>query len=118
MNNPLYTNGMPDFNAVSRYFPTNEPGHLRHQTTYGDTFVFKIVRAGAGYEALIESQPSYGWLRDSSAHATHRLPDGSRSGGMKVCFKKQPQDVRTAVTLALWWADCTSRYIHTGAAFN
>jgi hypothetical protein len=115
MTNLYDANGIPDINAVRRAFPHHGNGRVRHTTTLGDTFTFDMQWNGSGYDAFILGGPSYG-SRDRSLHATHRLQAGNDM--MKVCFMKPPPDLPTAVCLSMWWADCTSRYIATGQAFQ
>lgn len=109
------SNGYPDLELVRANFPTHGNGEITHRNASGDEFVFNLVRHGDGYDAVIVKQPAYGLWRDSSLHATHRLPAGNRH---KICFKKAPEDLPKAIAFALWWADCTSRYIRDGKSWS
>lgn len=66
-----------------------------------------------GYRVFIDGQPSYGF-RDSSAHATHRLSDGSRK---YVCWTQPIRSETDARKVAAAWADATQEYIKTGRRF-
>ncbi|MCQ0990552.1 hypothetical protein [Jiella marina] len=114
MNNPLFSpNGKPDINAVSQRFPNHGTGRITHQSSSGDQYVFDVYReSDGGYEVAIISQPGYR-RRPSGYHETHRLP--GPNGLKRICFKDSPSNLPTTVTLALWWAECTSRYIRDGA---
>jgi hypothetical protein len=116
MENPLYTNGLPDFNAVRRHFASQGGGHLRNITATGDQYEFTIVRhADGGYDAIIDRQPDYGG-RPADAHSTHRLSAGN--GKMRICFKNAPQDLPTAVYMALLWTEGTSWYRKHGGGWG
>lgn len=76
-------------------------------------FSFEQLRNGE-WRAYIVWQPSYQG-RDTSAHKTHRLTDGSRK---YVCWNRQlwtRHDLEQVVAL---WADKTQRYIKNGTAIE
>lgn len=115
MENPLYANGMPDFNAVRARFAQHGEGRINHTTASGDYYEFTIARSAAGYDAIIERQPGYNGY-DAGLHATHRLP--AANGKHRVCFAKQPQDLPTTVWTALLWCEGTSWYRRTGGSWR
>ena len=65
------------------------------------------------WRAYILDQPSYR-SRDTSAHATHRLSDGSRK---YVCWTDPLYSLTKAKQVASFWADKTQKYIRTGKKF-
>jgi len=104
--------GKPDYQAIINAFPEHDTGEIMHHTTNGHDFRFHLQRDHNGsYDAVILEQPDYGG-RPDGAHETHRLP--GPDGFAKICFKTPARDLPTAVTVALWWAECTSRYIRHG----
>ncbi|MDV4159321.1 hypothetical protein [Rhizobium brockwellii] len=111
----LGPDGKPDINRIASAFPEHGSGEIDHSTSHGQSFTFAIYPNGIGYDAVIVSQPGYG-SRSSGLHDTHRLP--GPNGYAKICFAKQPQDLQTTVALAIWWAECTSRYIRTGGSWK
>jgi len=114
-NSLLGPDGKPDINRIAAAFPDQGSGRIEHRTTHGQDFEFDLYRSGGGYEAVIRSQPGYG-SRSSGLHDTHRLP--GPDGFAKVCFANQPRDLPTTVALAIWWAECTSKYIRTGGSWK
>ena len=75
---------------------------------------FSFEQMGDGnWRAYIDSQPSYG-ARDDSAHATHRLSDGSRKF---VCWDSPIRSLAGVKQVAAAWADATQNYIKTGRRF-
>jgi hypothetical protein len=75
-------------------------------------FAFEQQRDGT-WRAYIESQPNYG-SRDSDAHTTHRLSDGSRK---YVCWTDSLDTLAQAKQVAAMWSDATQEYIRTGKRF-
>lgn len=107
--------GKPDINRIASVFPEQGAGQIEHITSYGQAFTFDIQRSGYGYDAVILSQPAYG-SRSNGLHETHRLP--GPNGHAKICFARQPTDLPTTIALAVWWAECTSKYIRTGGSWK
>ena len=114
-NSDLYTNGQPDFAKLQQRFAAHQEGRLGHITSEGHQFLFEIKRVGNSYDAIILEQPSYG-ARSHDLHVTHRLP--SEGNRYKICFARPAPDTPTAICLAMYWADCTSRYIRDGRGFG
>lgn len=78
-------------------------------------YEFSFERQSDGtWRAYIESQPSYGFLRSSDAHTTHRLSDGGRQ---YVCWTHPLRSEAEAREVAALWADKTQEYISSGARF-
>ena len=75
-------------------------------------FSFEQLRNGT-WRVYIENQPSYGG-RDTGAHPTHRLTDGTRK---YICWTHELQTEEAARQVAARWADATQEYIRTGKRF-
>jgi hypothetical protein len=76
-------------------------------------FSFEQQRNGE-WRAYIVSQPSYQG-RDTSAHKTHRLSEGSRK---YVCWNRKLWTRRDLEQVVALWADRTQRYIKDGTAIE
>lgn len=114
----VYDDNMPSLERIRRVFPNHGEGQMEHTSLLQDQFVFDIKRAPTGaYEILIRRHPPYQG-RDESSHHTHRFDAGSPRE--RICLKEEsmPRDLPTAVALAMWWAECTSRYIRDGRPWN
>lgn len=70
-------------------------------------------QAGGTWRVYIQSQPSYGG-RDTGAHSTHRLTDGSRKF---ICWDRPIQSFEDAKEIAALWADKTQNYIRHDRRF-
>jgi len=103
--------GKPNIDRIYDEFPLHGHGQIDHITREGHVFTFEFYQATGGYDATILSQPGYG-NRSNGLHETHRLP--GPNGYAKICFANKPQDLPTTIALAIWWAECTSKYIRTG----
>jgi len=77
-------------------------------------YYFSIEKVGGEWRIYILDQPSYG-SRSSSAHATHRLSDGS--GRKYVCWTGSLYSEADAWQIAALWADKTQNYIRSGSGF-
>jgi len=115
----VYENNRPSLERLRRAFPEHGEGLIEHTSTLRDQFVFQIqlVRAMARYEVLIRRRPHYGG-HSEDIHSTHRYDIGTPRE--RICIKEEamPKDLPTAVALAMWWAECTSRYIRNGRPWN
>jgi hypothetical protein len=114
-NSLLGSDGKPDMDRIGTIFPQHGSGQVDHKTTSGHDFTFAIYQNAGGYDAVIMGQPGYG-RRENGWHATHRLPGPGDYA--KICFARQPQDLPTTVALAVWWAECTSKYILNGGSWR
>lgn len=112
--NPLYKDGWPNPVAIKAAFPLHGAGQIDQTSTSGEVFSYRVENIGGLYWIVIVTQPSYrGRIED--LQTTHRIP--LPQGGFRICVTREPTDLPSAVTLALMWGECTSRYIHTGARF-
>jgi broad specificity polyphosphatase/5'/3'-nucleotidase SurE len=111
----------PRVSATTRLVNAPTTGHdPRKKTMFYRTrdgredyqFSFEQQRDGT-WRAYIESQPNYGG-RDSDAHTTHRLSDGSRK---YVCWTDPLDTLAQAKQVAAMWSDATQEYIRTGKRF-
>lgn len=89
-----------------------------YRTRDGSAFYkFRYVDIGGKYEIDILSQSLYG-SRDSSLHASHRLP--SSRGGYKICISvgHEPRTLEKAKKISMEWAELTHTYIRTGRTID
>lgn len=89
-----------------------------YRTRDGSAFYkFRYVDIGGKFEIDILSQSLYG-SRDSSLHASHRLP--SSRGGYKICISvgHEPRTLEKAKKISMEWAELTHTYIQTGRTID
>lgn len=114
----MYEDSMPSLEKIRRSFPAQGEGQMEHTSLFQDQYVFDFMRTATGaYEILIRRHPPYRG-RDESSHYTHRFDAGTARE--RICIKEEamPRDLPTAIAMAMWWAECTSRYIRDGRPWN
>lgn len=92
--------------------PARGPGEVEYHALDGTgIYVFRFVRHGSKWRAMIVRQPPYAG-RGESAHSSHRL--GLGSGTPYVCWAPEPQSRAAIEEVARVWAEGTQRYIASG----
>jgi len=78
-------------------------------------FRFKYIYKGNSWRAYILNNMDYGG-RNSDAHSTHRLYDGSLNMHY-VCWDRDVKHLDTMTSISKMWADATMAYVSTGKRF-
>lgn len=107
----------PPATPLTNTNPTpSEKKRLTYRTRNGLFYmIFSFEKISTGWRIYIEATPSYeSYGRDSGAHSTHRLTDGSRS---YVCWSQAIETFDHAKSVARAWSEATSDYLLTGTTF-
>lgn len=99
-------------------WPDDAYGYYHYRSADGTCgFLFELAKIDGIVRAYIIEAPSYG-SRADDGHSTHRvLPDDDDP---YVCVKETlaPTNVPDCLSWAVYWAEQTTAYIHTGKRFS